>query len=448
MLGRAAAAGKQKAVGGGDANNRRALGDIGNLVDVRGAVAEGKPLPQISRPITRSFCAQLLANAQAAAEANNKKTAAVVIDAAIEAKAGRAKVTKQKALVRKEQEKVIQNSPETAEKTDKSENGSTSNDKSSRKNRAETLTTILSARSKVACGLLPSVADIDAADAGDQLAVVDYVEDIYKYYKLAQVDSMVPDYMDSQVELNEKMRAILIDWLVEVHNKFELTQETLYLTIQIIDRYLSMKTVRRKEFQLVGMTAMLIASKYEEIWAPEIELGCGDVWQVNDLICISDRAYNREQILRMEKSILNKLEWSLTLPTHYVFLVRFIKAAAAVSEKDAITTCEAAARDMEHLAFFLAELALMQYCMIMYSPSMVAAAAVYAANCTLKRRHGWTETLRHHTGYSEPQLMDCAKMLVKFHSLAGEGKLKVVYKKYSRPQRRGVALLPPAEKLL
>ncbi|KAL5999218.1 hypothetical protein ACLOJK_040668 [Asimina triloba] len=385
--GRAAAAGKRKAVGGDDANNRRALGDIGNLVDVRGAVAEGKPLPQISRPITRSFCAQLLANAQAAAEANNKKTSAVVIDVAIEAKAGRAKVTKQKASVRKEQEKVIQNSPQTAEKTDKSENGSTSNDKSSRKNRAETLTSILSARSKVACGLLPSVAGIDAADAGDQLAIVDYVEDIYKYYKLAQVDSMVPDYMDSQVELNEKKRAILIDWLIEVHNKFELMQETLYLTIQIIDRYLSMKTVQRKEFQLVGMTAMLIASKYEEIWAPE----------VNDLICISDRAYNREQILRMEKSILNKLEWSLTLPTHYVFLVRFIKAATAVSEKDAITTCEVAAQDMEHLAFFLAELALMQYCMIMYNPSMVAAAAVYAANCTLKRRHGWIETLRHHT---------------------------------------------------
>ena len=76
--------------------------------------------------------------------------------------------------------------------------------------------------------------------------------------------------MDSQAEINEKMRAILGDWLIEVHQKFELTPETLYLTFHIIDRYLSMEQVMRKELQLVGMSSMLIASKYEEIWAPQV----------------------------------------------------------------------------------------------------------------------------------------------------------------------------------
>ena len=66
------------------------------------------------------------------------------------------------------------------------------------------------------------------------------------------------------------MRSILIDWLVEVHHKFELMPETLYLTINIVDRFLSMKVVPRRELQLVGISSMLLASKYEEIWAPEV----------------------------------------------------------------------------------------------------------------------------------------------------------------------------------
>ncbi|XP_058079434.1 G2/mitotic-specific cyclin S13-7-like [Magnolia sinica] len=421
--GGAAAVGKQKAVPA-DGNNRRALGDIGNLVNVRGTAIEGKPQQQITRPITRSFCAQLLANAQAAAAANNKKSVAVVADVGVKAKGG-AKVAKQKVTVKPKPEKVIEISPDTEEEAKKFENKTKLHEGSSRK-KVVTLTSILTARSKVACGLTTRVTDIDAADAEDQLAVVDYVEDIYKFYRLAETASRVHDYMDTQVEINEKMRSILVDWLIEVHKKFELMPETLYLTIHIVDRYLSMKTVLRRELQLVGMTAMLIACKYEEIWAPE----------VNDFICISDRAYNREQILGMEKSILNKLEWSLTFPTQYQFLVRFLKAAAA-------------SQQMENMVCFYAELALMQYStIIMYCPSMVAASAVYAAHCTLKKTPSWSETLKHHTGFSEPQLMDCAKTLVKFHSLGGEGKLKVVYRKYSCPQRGAVALHPPAEKLL
>ena len=76
--------------------------------------------------------------------------------------------------------------------------------------------------------------------------------------------------MDSQPEINFKMRSILMDWLTEVHRKFELMPETLYLTINIVDRYLSVKTVPRRELQLVGISSMLIACKYEEIWAPEV----------------------------------------------------------------------------------------------------------------------------------------------------------------------------------
>lgn len=77
--------------------------------------------------------------------------------------------------------------------------------------------------------------------------------------------------MDLQGDVNEKMRAILIDWLVEVHLKFKLVPETLYLTVNLIDRYLEKVEVMRDKLQLVGVTAMLIASKYEEIYAPEVQ---------------------------------------------------------------------------------------------------------------------------------------------------------------------------------
>ncbi|CAL5345112.1 unnamed protein product [Camellia sinensis] len=111
--------------------------------------------------------------------------------------------------------------------------------------------------------------DIDAADVDNELAVVKYVEDIYKFYKLTEGESQVHNYMDSQPEINSKMRSILIDWLTEVHRKFELMLETLYLTVNIVDRYLSVNVVPRRELQLVGISSMLIACKYKEIWAPE-----------------------------------------------------------------------------------------------------------------------------------------------------------------------------------
>ena len=93
--------------------------------------------------------------------------------------------------------------------------------------------------------------------------------------------------MQVQTDINEKMRAILVDWLIDVHHKFKLLPETLFLTVNIIDRYLARHAIHRTKLQLVGVTAMLIASKYEEIYAPE----------VRDFVYITDKAYLKEEIL-------------------------------------------------------------------------------------------------------------------------------------------------------
>ncbi|XP_052173434.1 G2/mitotic-specific cyclin S13-7-like isoform X2 [Diospyros lotus] len=430
-----AAGGKQKKNADAQGRNRRALGDIGNLVPtVRGIDAK-----QISRPVTRSFCAQLLANAQAAAAAENKKLQKGVPDGAIVAQpadAGKGvavtKAVQRKVAVKPKPETVIEISPDAEEDAKKEKRANKKRPEqggASDRKKAQSLTSVLTARSKAACGLAEKakqqVVDIDAADVDNDLAAVEYVEDIYKFYKLAENESRVHDYMDSQPEINERMRSILVDWLIEVHLKFELMPETLYLTANIVDRYLASTTVRRRELQLLGMAAMLIASKYEEIWAPE----------VNDFVCISDRAYTNEQVLVMEKSILGSLEWNLTVPTPYVFLARFIKASVPD-------------QDVENMAYFLGELGIMGYDAIIFCPSMLAASAVYAARCTLSKSPLWNETLKLHTGFSEPQLMDCAKLLVGFHSGAAESKLKAIYRKYSKPEKGSVALLPPAKALL
>ena len=90
------------------------------------------------------------------------------------------------------------------------------------------------------------------------------------YYRVEGATSVGPAYMANQADINDKMRAILVDWLVEVHLKFKLMPETLFLTVNLIDRYLAVVPVTRRNLQLVGVTAMLLASKYEEIWAPEV----------------------------------------------------------------------------------------------------------------------------------------------------------------------------------
>ncbi|KAI3700488.1 hypothetical protein L2E82_45118 [Cichorium intybus] len=385
----------QKNAGQVERRNRRALGDIGNLVPAPTLNEIGKPQIQIARPITRTFRAQLVANAQAV-DKNVKKP--------------QEETTNSDDL-------PLKNHEETP--------------KRKHKKPTKSLTSVLTARSKVACGITTKpkdpVINIDEPDINNELAEVEYVEDIYKFYKLSETEGGLRDYMNSQPDLNAKMRAILVDWLIEVHRKFELMPESLYLTVNIVDRYLSMRTVPRRELQLVGISAMLIACKYEEIWPPE----------VNDLIAISDNAYTREQILGMEKAVLGVLGWYLTVPTPYVFLVRYTKASVP-SDKE-----------MENMVFFLTELGLVHYAIIMgNNPSKLAATAVYAARCTLNKTPAWTGTLKYHTGYSEDELRDCAKSLVSFHACASETKLKAVYRKYVNPEKGAVALFPPARSLV
>ena len=139
-----------------------------------------------------------------------------------------------------------------------------------------------------------------------------------------------------------------------MHNKFKLSPETLFLTVNIIDRYLERISICKARLQLVGVSAMLIASKYEDIYPPE----------TNDFVYITDKAYTKEEILAMEMSILKQLEYNVTVPSSYRFLQRFTRVSNCSEQQVALVR-------------YLVELTLIDYKMIRFSNSIIAASAVY-----------------------------------------------------------------------
>lgn len=206
------------------------------------------------------------------------------------------------------------------------------------------------------------------------------------------------------------MRAILIDWLVDVHLKFKLLPETLFLTVNIIDRYLEKCSIIRQKLQLVGVTAMLIACKYEEIYAPEIK----------DFIYVTDKAYTKEDILFMEGSILSALDFNLTFTSSFRFLERY----AFLSNFD---------EKMVMLARFLLELSLVEYKMLRYSPSNLASSAIYLVK-KIKKLEGWSNVLIRNTKYQEKEVRQCAKDFCLLLQNCEKSNLQAVKKKFSSPK--------------
>lgn len=270
---------------------------------------------------------------------------------------------------------------------------------------------------------VPAYRDIDIGDEVNPQLCTAYVPEIYEHLRLSE-GKLRPKtcYLaDIQNDINMTMRAILVDWLVEVAEEYRLSSDTLYLTVSFIDRFLSVTPVVRARLQLVGITCCLIAAKYEEIYAPAVD----------EFVYISDNTYTREEIIRTESLILNTLEFQLTTPTAKLFLRRFIKAA----EADPQTAM---------LASFICELGLQEYSMIKYLPSLTAAASVSLALCT-GGFTSWNPTLEFYTSYSQADLLPCVNDMYAIFAQAPNNNLQAVRDKYSQSRFLRVGLrTPPA----
>lgn len=146
----------------------------------------------------------------------------------------------------------------------------------------------------------------------------DYEDEIYFQLVRAEMANCPrPDYIENvQTDLTHTMRSILIDWLVEVVEEYQLAPQTLFLAIHYVDRMLSKEPVHRAKLQLVGVAAVLIAAKYEDVHPP----------LVDQLVFISDNSYERSEVLRMETVMLTTLNFGLTLPTALDFCYRYARA--------------------------------------------------------------------------------------------------------------------------
>uniref|UniRef100_A0A5B7AJ50 Putative cyclin-A1-1-like n=1 Tax=Davidia involucrata TaxID=16924 RepID=A0A5B7AJ50_DAVIN len=248
--------------------------------------------------------------------------------------------------------------------------------------------------------------------------------DIYKHLRASETKKRPStDFMDRiQKDINASMRAILIDWLVEVAEEYRLVPETLFLTVNYIDRYLSGNIINRQRLQLLGVACMMIAAKYEEICAPQVEEFC----------CITDNTYFKEEVLQMESAVLNYLKFEMTAPTAKCFLRRFVRAAEGSNEVPSM--------QLESLASYLTELSLLEYTMLCYAPSLIAASATFLAKFILvPSERPWTSTLRHYTLYKSSDLCDCVKALHRLCCNSHNSNLPAIREKYSQHKYKFVA---------
>lgn len=244
------------------------------------------------------------------------------------------------------------------------------------------------------------IEDIDKSTSRDAIFLVsDIAKDIYSYMFALELAQPVDEgFLQNQKIYTPKVRQRLINWCIDIHSQLNLLTETLYMTVALIDRYFSQVQVKQQsQVQLVAVGATLIASKYEEIYPPD----------VSDLITLTQDAYSRRDVMRIEITILEQLNFNLGRPIPIAFLRRFSKAAHCYLKTHSI-------------AKYLMELSLCEYECSHWRPSMLAAAALFVTlhlvrdgtgNSQQGQHNRWTRSLVHHTRYSKKELLKPASIL-------------------------------------
>ncbi|KAK8952869.1 Cyclin-A3-1 [Platanthera guangdongensis] len=259
-----------------------------------------------------------------------------------------------------------------------------------------------------------------------------YAPDIYCYLRSMEVEEKrrpMAGYIDTiQTDVNPNMRGILVDWLVEVAEEYKLVSDTLFLTISYIDRYLSFNSIGRQKLQLLGVSAMLIASKYEEISPPHVE----------DFCYITDNTYTKKQVVEMESAILKFLKFEMGNPTIKTFLSRVSHELFVYIQYPNLL--------LEFMGCYLAELSLLDYRCVQFLPSVVAASAVFVARFTINQENPpWSKKLRQCTGYKLSDLKECIHLIHDLQLNRRGSNLLAIREKYKQHRFKFVSSMvsPP-----
>ncbi|KAK4104158.1 hypothetical protein N658DRAFT_514132 [Parathielavia hyrcaniae] len=247
-------------------------------------------------------------------------------------------------------------------------------------------------------------------EAWDVSMVAEYGDEIFAYMRELESQMLPnPHYMDDQTEIQWSMRSVLMDWLVQVHHRFCLLPETLFLTVNYIDRFLSVKVVSLGKLQLVGATALFVAAKYEEINCPSVQ----------EIVYMVDSGYSVDEILKAERFMLSMLQFELGWPGPMSFLRRISKA----DDYDLETRT---------LAKYFLEITIMDERFVSTPPSFLAAGAHCISRLFLGKGD-WTLAHVHYSGYTLSQLKPLVKMLFECCQYARKHH-GAVYDKYATPK--------------
>ena len=266
------------------------------------------------------------------------------------------------------------------------------------------------------------VQDFDGETLGDPMQNGEYVMETFQYYKDREADFVVGDYLSQQKEITQAMRAILVDWLVEVQESFELNHETLYTAVKITDLYLSKKQVKKEELQLVGATACLIACKVDERIPPLLD----------DFLYVCDDAYNRDELMKMERKMLKVVGFDLGYSLSYRYVRRYGRVCRVTMP---VLT----------LARYILEVSLMEYSLNTNTSESRLAATCLVLAMKMKGITGFKPTLEYYSGYKLSQLEDIFNKLVAMLKKPTGANLKTIKSKYSHKVFHEVALIPVSE---
>lgn len=258
----------------------------------------------------------------------------------------------------------------------------------------------------------PSVlAELPQVDCSDRKSVLAYESLILEHLKgRLDVYAVDREFMARQPDIDGKMRSILVDWLVDVSMKFRLSAHTLFLTVNLIDRYLAVREVGKLELQLLGVTALMTQCKYEEVYPP----------QLKDFVAVCDNAYSAADILQMEAEILDALEFDLTQPTTLYFL-DIIQLRLKMDDKP--------------LAFarYILETALLEVAAVKHNNLLLVAGAVFLVFKIFKLG-SWTCEHDGVFGLPDSQVKTCAKELYMIMQKIDASTLSAVKRKFATPQ--------------
>ena len=257
----------------------------------------------------------------------------------------------------------------------------------------------------------------------------EYLNTIYYNLLIEQENDFFPkadpDYMKKQKEINSQMRSILIDWLIDVHFKFGFTDETIFMTVLTIDRYLSVKQITRNKLQLLGITALMIACKHEEI----------DVPKIDDFIYITDNAYVRDEVYKMENDVLSTLNFSLLYPSP----IKFYEYLSLHFNFD----------KMKHMmGKYLMESFLLDTKINKYKPATISCACTYIVMKFFKMEN-YQEAYHKKFFLSDESkeitldynIKECAKDICLFVDNVNKTNYQACQKKYSKPEQEKVSVI-------